>query len=140
VGEVVSWGDNIVGGGVAGHDGGGGEPCQGVIHALYVGVPSPYWIKSVVVHGWSQVPAFYGIWGPCNKYFRFFVYNYLGARQGEGCSIDVEHTIHVVLSVEFWGLIWELRRRFKVKKHCGSNLSQRLRGKSSLVEHRTAIQ
>jgi hypothetical protein len=100
VGEVVSCGDKNVGGGVAGNDGGGGEPCQGVSHAFCVGVPGPYPITWVVAHCWPQVPSFYGVWVPCATDFRFFVYEYIGAQRGEGRSIEVERTIHVGLIEE----------------------------------------
>jgi hypothetical protein len=100
VGEVASCDDNNVGGGVSGHDGGCGEPCQGVGHALCIGVPGPYPITSVVSCGWPQVTTFYCMWGPCVTDFRFFMNEYLGARWGEGRSIEVERTIHVGLSGE----------------------------------------
>jgi hypothetical protein len=53
-----------------------------------------------VVRGWPRVPTFYCVWGPCATDFVFFVNEYLGARRGEGRSIEVERTIHVGLSGE----------------------------------------
>jgi hypothetical protein len=100
VGEVVSCGENNVGGGVAGHNGGCGEPCQGVGHAFCIGLLGPYPIKSLVARGWPQVPTFFCMWGPCAMGFRFFVDTYLGARRGEGRLIEVKCTIHVGLSGE----------------------------------------
>jgi hypothetical protein len=41
-------------------------------------------------------------------------------------------------SAESCGLMRDHRRRFKVSRHCGNILSQRLRGKSRLVEHKPA--
>jgi hypothetical protein len=67
-----------------------------------------------------------------------FVNEYLGARRGEGRSIEVERTIHVGLSREM-GVDARALSRFKVIKHFVSNFSQRFRGKSWLVEHILAI-
>jgi hypothetical protein len=49
---------------------------------------------------WTQVQAFNGVWGPCATDVRFFVDDYLGARWGEGRSIEFERSIHVGLSGE----------------------------------------
>jgi hypothetical protein len=87
VGEVLSCGDNNVGGGVVGNDGGCGEPCQCVSYAFCVGVPGPYPITSIVARDWPQEVIFYCVRGPCATDFRFFVNEYLGARRGKGHSI-----------------------------------------------------
>jgi hypothetical protein len=93
----VRGGYDNVGGRVLGHDGGGWEPSKCVGYSFGVGVPSPHAVTSVVLHGWSQVPAFDRVWCPCATGVLLFVDELFCSWWGEGCFVEIERPMHVRL-------------------------------------------
>jgi hypothetical protein len=55
--------------------------------------------------------------GPMCHIIQVFVNYYIGARRGEGRSIEIERTMHVGLRGEL-GLMPNRLRRFKVSQNC----------------------
>ena len=65
------------------------KPSYCVCEAFTVCVPHPDAITAVVIHGWADVPAVEGVWGPTCPFICLLVYKYTSAWWGDVCAVEI---------------------------------------------------